>query len=304
MTDGTATRAETAVDRSEYDTDWIRSAWGDSGERFIESAGGIIRPRIKRALDIAQLAPGMHILDVGCGRGEVVFYGAKMGCRATGVDYSKDVVSIATKALQKMEPHVSSRISFHLGDINDMEMEPASFDRIFLLDIVEHLYDWQLASLYNTIYRLLKPNGYLVIHTLPNRWIFSFYACMRLFLPWLEKDPRGEFEKKIHVNEQTCISLRKLLNECRFCCNVRIEQGLLAQAEWYKSVVFGDRRDMFYRLLRNPVVKLAVNTVSVTPLRLLVLNDIYAIAAKSQQTLSKARFKTGVPEAVAFRLLG
>jgi 2-polyprenyl-3-methyl-5-hydroxy-6-metoxy-1,4-benzoquinol methylase len=296
-------KAKTAVNHSEYDANWIKSAWSDSGEKFIENAGGIIRPRIKRALDIAQLAPGMHILDVGCGRGEVVFYCARMGCRATGVDYSKDVVSIATKALQEMKLHVSSRIAFHLGDINEIEMEPESFDRVFLLDIVEHLYDWQLSPLYKTLYRLLKPNGYLVIHTLPNRWVFTFYAFIRFFLPWLEEDPRGEFEKRIHVNEQTCVSLRKLLDECGFYCNVRMEQGLLAQAEWYKDEVFGDRRDRFYRLLRNPVVKLAVNIVSVTPLRLLLLNDIYAIAAKSEQALSKARFRMGLPEAVVFRLL-
>jgi 2-polyprenyl-3-methyl-5-hydroxy-6-metoxy-1,4-benzoquinol methylase len=296
-------KGKTAINQSEYDANWIKSAWGDSGEKFIENAGGIIRPRIKRALDIAQLAPGMHILDVGCGRGEVVFYGARMGCLATGLDYSKDVVSIATKALQKMEPHLSSRITFHLGDINEIEMELGSFDRVFLLDIVEHLYEWQLSSLYKTIYRLLKPNGCLVIHTLPNRWIFAFYAFIRFFLPWLEKNPRGEFEKKIHVNEQTCVSLRKLMNECGFYCNVRIEQGLLAQAEWYKEVVFGDRRDRFYRLLRNPVVKLVVNIVSKTPLRLLLLNDIYAIAAKSERALSKAGFRMGLPEAVAFHLL-
>lgn len=295
-------KAKTAVSQSQYDAEWIRSAWGDSGEKFIENAGGIIRPRVKRALDIAQLAPDMHVLDIGCGRGEVVFYCAKMGCRATGVDYSKDVISIAMKALQKMDSDVSSRIALHLGDINEIEMESGSFDRIFLLDIVEHLYDWQLSLLYKTLYRLLKPNGYVVIHTLPNRWIFTFYAFIRFFLPWLEKDPRGEFEKKIHVNEQTCVSLRKLLGECGFYCNVKLQQGLLGQAEWYKDVVFGDRRDRFYRLLRNPVAKLAVNMVSVTPLRLLLLNDIYAIAAKSKQALSQARFRMGVPEAVAFRL--
>jgi 2-polyprenyl-3-methyl-5-hydroxy-6-metoxy-1,4-benzoquinol methylase len=296
-------KAKTGVSHSEYDENWIKSAWGDSGEKFIENAGGIIRPRIKRALDIAQLMPGMHILDVGCGRGEVVFHGARMGCRATGVDYSKDVISIAAKALQKMESHVSSRINFLLGDINEIEMEPESFDRVFLLDIVEHLFDWQLSSLYKTIYRLLKPNGYLVIHTLPNRWIFAFYAFIRFFLPWLEKNPRSEFEKKIHINEQTCVSLRKLLNECGFYCNVRVENGLLAQADWYEDILFGDRRDRFYRLLRNPVVKLGVNLVSMTPLRLLLLNDIYAIAAKSEQALSKVRFKMGLPEAVAFRML-
>ncbi|MBN1227912.1 MAG: methyltransferase domain-containing protein, partial [Deltaproteobacteria bacterium] len=252
-------KVKKAVNHSEYEANWVRSAWGDSAKKFIENGGRIIRPRIKRALDIAQLAPGMHILDVGCGRGEVVFYCARMGCWATGVDYSKEVISIAAQVLQKMDPHVSSRIAFHLGDINEIEMEPESLDRVFLLDIVEHLYDWQLSSLYKTLHRLLKPSGYLVIHTLPNRWIFKFYAFIRFFFPWLEKDPRGEFEKKIHVNEQSCVSLRKLLDESGFFCNVRLEQELLAQAEWYKDVVFGDRRDRFYRLLRNPASKFAVN---------------------------------------------
>jgi len=43
--------------------------------------------------------------------------------------------------------------------------------------------------------------------------------------------------------------------------------------------------------------------ISVTPLRLLLLNDIYAVAAKSEQALSKAGFRMGLAESVVFRLL-
>ncbi len=292
-----------AVGHSVYDEDWIESAWGGSAEEFINDAGKIIRPRIQRALDIAELSPGMHVLDIGCGRGEVVFYCARLGCQATGVDFSKEVISIANKAMRNLGSNITSLVTFILGDITKIQAEPESFDRIFLLDIVEHLHDWQLFSLYKTLYRLLKPDGYLVIHTLPNRWIFKSYGFIRLFLPWLKENPRGEFEKVFHVNEQSCVSLRKSLNECGFYCAVRAEQGFLAQAEWYKDTIFGDGRDKFYKLLRNPVVKLLVNLTSATPLRLFLTNDLYAVAAKSKKIISKCRFKMGHPEAIAFHFL-
>ncbi|MFC1524200.1 class I SAM-dependent methyltransferase [Thermodesulfobacteriota bacterium] len=289
---------KSSVEDSMYDESWIKKAWGDSTEEFIKHAGRMVRPRVQRAMDIAELSPGMDVLDIGCGRGEVVFYCAGLGCRATGVDYSTDVISIAKQARENFHTESGGEAVFLLGDVNTIDLEPESFDRIFLLDVVEHLHDWQLVPLYQTIHRLLKKDGRFIIHTLPNRWIYKTYGLIRLFMPWLEKNPRSEYEKKIHINEQSCISVRKLLEECHFHCRVRIEEGFLAQAQWYKNNTFGDRRDRLYRILRNPLIRAVVRLIALTPLRLFVLNDIYSVAAKSPEALARSGFRKGFFESM------
>jgi 2-polyprenyl-3-methyl-5-hydroxy-6-metoxy-1,4-benzoquinol methylase len=284
------------IDDSVYDNDWIQSAWGESTDEFIKNPGANIRPRVQRSIDLAELKPGMTILDVGCGRGEVVFHCARLGCNATGIDFSQQVLDVAEQAHKNLDMSYSGRAKFIRGDVNKVDFPEKSFDRIFMLDLVEHLYDPQLTELYQTSRKLLKDDGLLIIHTLPNRWIYKTYSVARIILPWLDKDPRNEYEKKIHINEQSCVSVKQLLRTCDFQSAVKVEDGFLAQAEWYKGKAFGDKRDKIYKFLRRPIVKMLLKFIGNTPLRLLLMNDIYAVAAKSPEILKKINFKNGLYE--------
>lgn len=288
---------EKNIDDSVYDSAWIRSAWGESTDEFIRHPGANIRPRVQRAIELAELNPGMTILDIGCGRGEVVFHCARLGCNATGIDFSRHVLDVAEQAHKNLDPDSSDRVEFIRGDVNKVNFSEKSFNRIFMLDLVEHLYDPQLTELYQTSRKLLKDDGLLIIHTLPNRWIYKTYSVARILLPWLDKDPRNEYEKKIHINEQSCISVNQLLRTCGFHSAVRVEDGFLAQADWYKGKVFGDKRDKIYKFLRRPIVKMIFKIAGNTPLRLLFMNDIYAVAANSPEILRKINFKNGLYEA-------
>jgi len=49
---------------------------------FNKSFGNIIDARYQKALELADLRPGMNILDMGCGRGEIVIHCAKKGMHA------------------------------------------------------------------------------------------------------------------------------------------------------------------------------------------------------------------------------
>ena len=279
-----------------YDEEWIKSAWGESSQEFINNPLTGIRPRVKRAIDLAEISPGMHVLDIGCGRGEVVLYCANLGCRTTGIDFSQPVLDIAEQAKKNLPADKASNVRFIRGDVNTFGFPAGSFDRVFMLDLVEHLHDSQLTKIYGTVRYLLKDDGLLIIHTLPNRWIYRTYSFARIFLPWLEKDPRNEYEKKIHINEQSCISVNNLLTTCGLYNAVRIEDGFLAQAEWYRDTLFGDKRDRIYKFLRRPTVKLLFKFLSRTPLRLLFMNDIYAVAAKFASPLANIQFKQGYYE--------
>ena len=155
---------------TEYDDVWMNETWGwDDTQEFVRSAGKHIRPRVAKALKMAQINKGMKILDVGCGRGEVVLHCARRGIESIGIDYSSDAINLAQDARENLPDEARNLSRFILGDINNMDNSLGPFDRILLLDIVEHLYDHELIPLLNNLKNLLSQNGYIVIHTLPNR---------------------------------------------------------------------------------------------------------------------------------------
>ena len=61
-----------------------------------------IHPKFSQALKIASPTRGERVLDVGCGRGELIYYCAKIGARALGIDYSKAAIDIANETIKKL----------------------------------------------------------------------------------------------------------------------------------------------------------------------------------------------------------
>jgi ubiquinone/menaquinone biosynthesis C-methylase UbiE len=55
------------------------------------------------------------------------------------------------------------------ANATNLQFADGSFDRITLLDIVEHLVPYQLEAVFHYVLRVLAPGRYAVIHTLPNR---------------------------------------------------------------------------------------------------------------------------------------
>ena len=287
---------KTSVPADVYDKKWIEDAWGDSGGSFKDKKGLIIRPRIQKALDMAELSEGMKILDVGCGRGEIVFYALQHNVsEAVGVDYAQDVITLALETLKQYPESQAQRAKFIQSDVKKLDLPKKYFDRIFLLDIVEHLHDWELDILFQHLSQSLKDDGYLVIHTLPNKWVYDYgYRVARAFFWKLPKDPRGEKEKIFHINEQTLPHLSAILKKNRFHHTINLAQLLPEQARWYRDHTFGDRRDILYKIIRNPVISVLLRIFAMTPLKLFTSNDIYA-TAYTDKTLSKS-FKQNIIE--------
>ena len=66
-------------------------------EEFVESQGERLSRRLSEAFAYAEVKPGMKVLDVGCGRGEILRHVTKLGARAYGVDYAEVAVKSAAK---------------------------------------------------------------------------------------------------------------------------------------------------------------------------------------------------------------
>ena len=185
------------------------------------------------------MQPGQRVLDIGCGRGELVIHSALRGARAAGIDYSDAAVAIARGALASHPPDVQKRAAFALMDARRLEFADASFDTAFMTDVVEHLAPPELAAALAEAQRVLRPGGRLVVHTSPNRLLLdrvypaytrrvhqALAAACRLLhyrdavfspdLPVASRYPRTDYERRLHINEQTGDSLRAALEGAGF----------------------------------------------------------------------------------------
>lgn len=198
---------------------------------FIESEGAHLSRRLHDAFELAEVRPGMRVLDVGCGRGEILRHCMRLGVEVHGMDYavaaarmSRDVVAAEAEQLAAgggttMRPGVLQ------ADAKALPFPDNYFDRALMFDVVEHLFPWELHQAYLEIARVLKPGGRLVIHTAPNRW-YDAYAY-----PWVRrvrtlmgqgdaypKDPRAitPVNQDVHVNEQDLIRMRRGLKQANY----------------------------------------------------------------------------------------
>ena len=110
---------------------------------------------------LAQLTPGLSILDVGCGLGGSARYlASEHGCHTTGIDLTREYIAVAT-ALAKLV-RLSERTSFQHGSALDLPFDDASFDIVWTEHAQMNIGD--KAQLYDEIARVLRPSGKLVLH--------------------------------------------------------------------------------------------------------------------------------------------
>jgi ubiquinone/menaquinone biosynthesis C-methylase UbiE len=219
----------------------------EGGELFVSTGGREITPRHAKLLSMTTIEPGMRVLDVGCGRGELVLQAGILGATAKGMDYSRDAITLANKALESYDAEYRSRVSFSVGDAVELSLSGETFDRIFFIDVAEHLHQHELERTLNTLRTLLAPSGELIVHTAPNKLFYKYsYPVIRLLYPvirrvlpaaaalaatkpnWkgnrLPKNPEeGQgYNEHVHVNEQTPFTLSATLRKCGLTCDLKM----------------------------------------------------------------------------------
>jgi ubiquinone/menaquinone biosynthesis C-methylase UbiE len=176
----------------------------------------------------AQIATGEVLVDLGCGRGEMLVAALQAGAaRAIGVEYAEAGVALAAQTLQTHG--VADRAELHHGDARSIPVADATADVVTLLDVVEHLVPEELDRALGEARRVLRPGGRLLVHTMPNRTIYEVtYRLQRLARPGRRRrwpaDPRNALEQQMHVNEQTVTSLRRAVRRAGFT-DVAVDLG-------------------------------------------------------------------------------
>lgn len=107
---------------------------------------------------IELLAGSAPVLDLGCGRGELLGLLRDAGVEASGVDADADMVAFARG--EGLDVEQADALA-HLG-----ELEDGALGAITALQLVEHLPPPALVSLLELAARKLRPGGVLVLETI------------------------------------------------------------------------------------------------------------------------------------------
>ena len=109
------------------------------------------------SLQLTPNVPGASLLDVGCGRGEMMEQMAARGWDVYGCDIASGKIASIAAALG------SDRVQ--CGAFEEIDFPTSSFDAITMWHVIEHFPDPYRAL--RKVYGLLRPGGRLVVGT-PN----------------------------------------------------------------------------------------------------------------------------------------
>ena len=192
---------------------------------------GIYGSRVRR---LEAFVEGKRVLDVGCGRGELLRVFKNRGWEVEGTELSEASAQYARKIFQ---------LPVKVGELTELAMPPEHYDAIVLWHVLEHV--TYPDALIQEIHRLLKPNGVVLI-SVPN---FSSPEAKFTGASWFHLDiPRHQF----HFGSHT---LLKWLQANHFSkletSYFTPEYDLFSFVQSIQSKM-GLQQNLLYNLLRSP----------------------------------------------------
>jgi ubiquinone/menaquinone biosynthesis C-methylase UbiE len=140
---------------------WLARAYQEVDETAAYPVGA---QRVRLALEavVDRLgAPRGHLVDLGCGGGDLAISAAAAGFRATGVDIAEGMIAEAEARRDALPPAAREHVTFHVGDVVETRLPTGSADAVTAIGLVEYLADD--APFLTEAARILRVGGVLVV---------------------------------------------------------------------------------------------------------------------------------------------
>jgi SAM-dependent methyltransferase len=255
-----------------YDEEYFLSETCEGAAEF--HAGRGVSALKRRQVGYLAPGPGKRVLDLGCGRGEVLLACARAGADVAGIDYAEAGVAITRQTLADVPGAEVVQ-----GDVAQLPWPDGSFDAVLSGDVIEHLVHADGEAMLREAHRVLRPAGRLVVHTAPNRLFLDLtWPVGRLLLraaghgdTVAKLDHWIAWSKDFHVNEQSLHSLRRSLRRA----------GFAAPQVWIDAAIARDGSHHTTQGLQDSVLMRAGQRLAaLRPVRLFAGNDVWAVAVR------------------------
>ena len=109
-----------------------------------------------------KLEPGMHVAEIGSGWGALALWLAEYcGVQVTAVNVSLEQLAVSRRRAEAAG--LADRVRFVEQDYREMA---GQFDRIVSVGMAEHVGVFHFDEYFGTIKRLLKPDGFALVHAI------------------------------------------------------------------------------------------------------------------------------------------
>jgi 2-polyprenyl-3-methyl-5-hydroxy-6-metoxy-1,4-benzoquinol methylase len=191
---------EDQLERRERDAIQIR---GDYQARALKSDRAAQRfwheAKFRLIERIAMPGKQDRVLDAGCGSGTISYFLSRHAGDVVGLDSNPSAINYARNTYN------APNLEFRLGQFEDLTGDKP-FDRIYCTEVIEHLFEPQVADILSLFYKLTNPGGQLFVTT-PN------YQSAWPLIEWLldRFDLVAKLDEAQHV---THFTKGKLVTKC------------------------------------------------------------------------------------------
>jgi ubiquinone/menaquinone biosynthesis C-methylase UbiE len=177
-------------------TMWGSGNYAAVAEKITDSA--------ERLVEASAVEPGMEVLDVACGTGNVAIPAVKAGARVTGVDFSPDLLAIA----RERAADAMVEVEWVEADAQEHPFPEASFDRV--LSAFGHMFAPDHERTAAEMKRVCRPGGAIGICCWsPTGAVGRMFGAMARLVP----PPPDTSSPLLWGTEE---HVRELLGEARF----------------------------------------------------------------------------------------
>ncbi|HEY0878735.1 MAG TPA: methyltransferase domain-containing protein [Zeimonas sp.] len=127
--------------------------WGSRARDFAARLEQLTLPLAGAVLDAAQVAPGIRMLDAGCGAGLLLVLAKLRDARVSGLDASAALLDIARERLPEAD--------LREGDLESLPFPDAGFDAVTAVNSL--FYATDMATAMRELARVARPGGRVVV---------------------------------------------------------------------------------------------------------------------------------------------